>query len=405
MAYQGIDSWHAIYSPMLRLLSGDPDPIDFDEDWDEEGELSPWGEEAAADLEQKQQIEIERPELPEVKRNNPSFDIMLPNERDPGLAGADRNAAMKGVDPGKRGGQGQLFSLARTFLGTPYVFGASGPTAFDCSGFVKYLYGRVYGVDLPHSAAQQSSMTTKVSREEMQPGDLIFYSYGRLGKGAIDHVEVYMGRNQQIGTSNPGEDLDIDDIDWDNVSVIGRVPGAGGAAAAPDPRSGPVKTKTVRRKVEGGDLRTPEDMLLGDSGLVTGLAEVLAGDTFETMRRVKTPKFRGASGGIKRQLYRGFVDAGREDLARMVSTDDFDTWVNAESGWRVDVASPANNNGLANDGLFQIWRGHEYNSRGQVGRMSPYEQAQIVARYFDLTPEDIRRYAEEIRGGRYEGWG
>ena len=92
----------------------------------------------------------------------------------------------------------------------------------------------------------------------------------------------------------------------------------------------------------------------------------------------------------------------------MVYTKAFDTWVNAESGWQVDVASPANNQGMPNYGLFQFWAGHPWVSdylSGNHFTASPFEQAVLVARYFDLTPDDIRSYAAAIQGGDYRGWG
>lgn len=116
-----------------------------------------------------------------------------------------------------------LLAIAKSKLGTPYVFGGSGPYSFDCSGFVRWLFARFH-VYLPHSARSQAVVVQRVSASDMRPGDLIFYSYGRLGY-AIDHVEVYMGEGRQIGTSNPTEDLDIDPIDWDSVVAIGRPKG------------------------------------------------------------------------------------------------------------------------------------------------------------------------------------
>lgn len=403
MAYNGIEDWRAVVSPMMRALDGNPDPIGFDEDWDDEGTLDPWGQ-RQRDAQEAKPVQIEAPEVPSLKPQRKNFEIVLPQESDVGRREADRNAAMKGVNPGRTdGGAGHLFDLAKTFIGTPYVFGAAGPTAFDCSGFTQYLFSRTYGVALPHSARQQASVLPKVSRDELQPGDLIFYSYGRLGK-EVDHVEVFMGGGKQIGTSNPSEDLDIDNVDWDNVSSFGRV--VGGSKRAPDPMGPKVKTKTVKRQVPNEITAVNTILQPGQNDFTSSLAELLAGETLDVVRTVKVPKFRGAGGTIKQQLYRGFVDAGREDLARMVSTKDFQTWINAESSWNPSATSPANNHGKANDGLFQVWRGHDFNANGQVAQMSPYEQAQLITKYFShLTPDAIRSYAEAIRGGSYSGWG
>ena len=113
--------------------------------------------------------------------------------------------------------------------------------------------------------------------------------------------------------------------------------------------------------------------------------------------------------GLRAQLIRGFEDAGRDDLARMVKTRAFDTWIGAESGWDKNVVSPANNQGLRNGGLFQFWYGHDFTDKYEHENKftaSPYEQAQMVAKYFShLDPADIRRYARQIRSGSYPGWG
>jgi hypothetical protein len=130
-----------------------------------------------------------------------------------------------------------------------------------------------------------------------------------------------------------------------------------------------------------------------------------AGPGAEPELMARQQSFKGPGGGVKAQLYQGFMDAGRPDLAAMVSTPEFQKWIAQESGWRPDAVSQANNHGLANDGLFQVWRGHKFNANGQVSSMSPYDQAQIVAKYFHLTPADIRRYAQQITAGEYAGWG
>jgi hypothetical protein len=113
--------------------------------------------------------------------------------------------------------------------------------------------------------------------------------------------------------------------------------------------------------------------------------------------------------GVRAQLIQGFRDAGRADLAKMVRTKAFDTWIGQESGWDFSAVSPANNQGMPNGGGFQFWYGHDFTNKYEGAKnfkASPYEQAQLVAKYFShLDPEDIRRYARMIRKGTYEGWG
>lgn len=123
----------------------------------------------------------------------------------------------------------------------------------------------------------------------------------------------------------------------------------------------------------------------------------------------KVPAFKGAQGSIKQQLYQGFMDAGRPDLAKMVNTKDFHTWIQAESGWNPYVTSQYFPGHGRNYGLFQFWERHpwtdQYVSGGQWAA-TPYEQAQLVAQWFaHLEPGDIRNYAQQIRSGSYHGWG
>ena len=76
--------------------------------------------------------------------------------------------------------------------GQPYVYGAAGPTRFDCSGFTLYVYGRL-GRRLAHSAATQYSQVRHISRSAIRPGDLVFM---REFGGGIGHVGIYAGGNR-----------------------------------------------------------------------------------------------------------------------------------------------------------------------------------------------------------------
>lgn len=90
-----------------------------------------------------------------------------------------------------------VVSYAEQFLGNPYVYGGTSLTnGTDCSGFTMGVYGH-FGYSLPHSSAAQSGCGTRVSLDEIQPGDLLFYSYG----GSIGHVAIYIGNGQIIHAS------------------------------------------------------------------------------------------------------------------------------------------------------------------------------------------------------------
>ena len=92
-----------------------------------------------------------------------------------------------------------LVNYALQFVGNPYVWGGTSLTnGVDCSGFTMKIYQR-YGIYLPHYSGSQPSYGTKISREQMRPGDLIFYGHG----GRIDHVAIYIGNGQIVHASSP----------------------------------------------------------------------------------------------------------------------------------------------------------------------------------------------------------
>jgi cell wall-associated NlpC family hydrolase len=78
---------------------------------------------------------------------------------------------------------------ARRQAGKPYVYGADGPGAFDCSGLVRYVFGHAIGRWLPHNAAAQYDVVQHISRRELEPGDLVFQESG----GYPFHVGIYAG--------------------------------------------------------------------------------------------------------------------------------------------------------------------------------------------------------------------
>jgi cell wall-associated NlpC family hydrolase len=97
-------------------------------------------------------------------------------------------------------GSSSVVQAAYRNLGARYVWGASRPGAFDCSGFTMYVM-RQSGISLPHSSSAQFRMGRSVSRGNLQAGDLVFFSLGT--RGVVGHVGVYIGNGRMIHASTP----------------------------------------------------------------------------------------------------------------------------------------------------------------------------------------------------------
>lgn len=94
----------------------------------------------------------------------------------------------------------EIAEYAKQFLGCKYVYGGSGPSTFDCSGFTMYVY-KNFGISLSHSARAQSSNGTYVSKEELEPGDLVFFKDYETMDG-IGHCGIYIGDGNFIHASS-----------------------------------------------------------------------------------------------------------------------------------------------------------------------------------------------------------
>jgi cell wall-associated NlpC family hydrolase len=101
---------------------------------------------------------------------------------------------------------GSVVNFAMQFVGTPYVWGGARPGGFDCSGYTQYVYAQ-FGLSLPHSAAGQYSQRygTFISRDNLQPGDIVFFA--NTYKRGISHVGVYIGGGRVVQALAPGVPL------------------------------------------------------------------------------------------------------------------------------------------------------------------------------------------------------
>jgi cell wall-associated NlpC family hydrolase len=115
--------------------------------------------------------------------------------------------------PAKYGG---VVGIAMQYLGVPYVWGGASPSGFDCSGFAMYVYGQV-GISLPHNAAMQyNTVGVPVSRDDLQPGDLVFFD-------GLGHMGIYIGGGQFVHAPHTGDVVKISSLydSWYASTYVG----------------------------------------------------------------------------------------------------------------------------------------------------------------------------------------
>lgn len=99
----------------------------------------------------------------------------------------------------------QVLDEAKKFLGDPYVFGAEGPSSFDCSGLVDYVLTKLGVGGVPRTADIQYNWSQHISAANLQPGDLIFSAWDSdVGANGVGHVAFYAGNGQTLEASQTG---------------------------------------------------------------------------------------------------------------------------------------------------------------------------------------------------------
>ena len=114
----------------------------------------------------------------------------------------DRSMELRGPERGRR-----VADIAMRYRGAPYRWGGAGPSGFDCSGFVRYVYAQV-GVSLPHNAAMQYEHGTPIPRDRLQPGDLVFFD-------RLRHNGIYLGEGRFIHSRQTGKRVGVATLDQD----------------------------------------------------------------------------------------------------------------------------------------------------------------------------------------------
>jgi peptidoglycan DL-endopeptidase CwlO len=105
-----------------------------------------------------------------------------------------------------------MLQAALSRKGMPYVWGAAGPTQFDCSGLVQWAFAQA-GISMPRVAADQAMTGAAVSLSQLAAGDLLFYHTDPTDPGYISHVAIYLGNGWMIQAPQPGMDVEVVPVD------------------------------------------------------------------------------------------------------------------------------------------------------------------------------------------------
>ncbi len=105
---------------------------------------------------------------------------------------------------------------ALTQRGKPYVWGAAGPDSYDCSGLVMWAFAQE-GISLPHYTGSQWNSGMHVSRDDLQPGDLVFFFQD------ISHVGIYLGNGLMVDAPSTGQDVQVQAVFWNEYVGAVRI--------------------------------------------------------------------------------------------------------------------------------------------------------------------------------------
>ncbi|WP_318616793.1 C40 family peptidase [Sporosarcina sp. YIM B06819] len=95
----------------------------------------------------------------------------------------------------------EIATYAEKFYGAPYKFGGTTPSGFDCSGYIRYVFNNS-DISLPRTSVDQFKVGTTVSKDELEPGDLVFFE--NTYKKGISHTGIYLGNDEFISAKSRG---------------------------------------------------------------------------------------------------------------------------------------------------------------------------------------------------------
>ncbi|WP_291579275.1 NlpC/P60 family protein [Clostridium sp. UBA6640] len=131
---------------------------------------------------------------------------------------SDNQSVNPPVNPPSSSASGQaIVDYAYNFLGIAYVWGGNDPSGFDCSGLTQYVYAK-FGIDITRTTYTQIGQGSYVSRDQLVPGDLVFFGYG-----SPDHVGIYVGGNQYLHAPESGDVVKVSPMTRSDYMTARRI--------------------------------------------------------------------------------------------------------------------------------------------------------------------------------------
>lgn len=266
------------------------------------------------------------------------------------------NGALSGNSQTNPQGDNEIINTAKSFLGTPYVWGGTSPSGFDCSGFTQYVLAQ-NGKSIPRTSQEQFASGQAVDKSQLQAGDLVFY-----GNGEATHVGIYEGNNKIIHSPHTGDVVKESDFStyWTSAYLGARRYYKGTEGALPG-----LAKLGDEAEVRGLNYPTPEILIRQKTGkaYLTGLdgTQIVNLDRGDTVIPYADTK-RILNGNVRHAYANGTPNA-KEAISRILGINNVKNRVNNGS-------TRSNNSGITNNTVQQSW---DTNDFGQgVGKSHSY---------------------------------
>ena len=266
------------------------------------------------------------------------------------------NGALSGNSQTNPQGDNEIINTAKSFLGTPYQWGGTSPSGFDCSGFTQYVLAQ-NGKSIPRTSQEQFASGQAVDKSNLQAGDLVFY-----GNGEATHVGIYEGNNKIIHSPHTGDVVKESDFStyWTSAYLGARRYYKGTEGALPG-----LAKLGDEAEVRGLNYPTPEILIRQKTGkaYLTGLdgTQIVNLDRGDTVIPYADTK-RILNGNVRHAYANGTPNA-KDAISRILGINNIKNRVNNGS-------TRSNNSGITNNTVQQSW---DTNDFGQgVGKSHSY---------------------------------